>query len=117
MSRQLCGQLGLKHIWTRILSVYGPYDGERTMLSSAVREFASSRQTHFTKGEQLWDYLYSGDAAEILYLLGLNGKADKTYVLGSGTARPLREYIETLAKKWALQRILVLGMFSMQTNK
>lgn len=109
MSRQLCGQLGLKHIWTRILSIYGPYDGEKTMISSAIRDFVNGRQTHFTKGEQLWDYLYSGDAAEILYLLGLNGKSDKTYVIGSGTARPLREYIETLAKELGITTNLGIG--------
>ena len=109
MSRQLCGQLGLKHIWTRILSVYGPYDGEKTMISSAIRDFTSGRQTHFTKGEQMWDYLYSGDAADILYLLGINGIADKTYVLGSGTARPLREYIEILAKKMGVTTDLGIG--------
>ena len=99
MSRQLCEQLGMNHIWTRILSVYGPYDGENTMISSAIRNLAAGKPTHFTKGEQLWDYLYSGDAAEIFYLLGLHGKSGKTYVVGSGTARPLREYIEILAQK------------------
>lgn len=109
MSRQLCGQLGIRHIWTRILSVYGPYDGEKTMISSAIRDIMGGRQTHFTKGEQLWDYLYSGDAAEILYLLGLNGKADRTYMIGSGTARPLREYIETLAKKMGVAANLGIG--------
>lgn len=109
MSGQLCKQLGLRSIWTRILSVYGPYDGEKTMISSAIRDFMNGRPTHFTQGEQLWDYLYSGDAAEIFYLLGLFGKSDKTYVLGSGMARPLREYIETLAEKLGVRENLGIG--------
>lgn len=109
MSRQLCEQLGMNHIWTRILSVYGPYDGENTMISSAIRNLAAGKPTHFTKGEQLWDYLYSGDAADIFYLLGLHGKSGKTYVVGSGTARPLREYIETLAKKLGVGGNLGIG--------
>lgn len=109
MSRQLCEQLGLNHIWTRILSVYGPYDGENTMISSAIRGFMEGRPTHFTKGEQLWDYLYSGDAAEVMYLLGLSGKSGKTYVLGSGKARPLREYIEIVAQKLGVTIDLGIG--------
>ena len=109
MSRQLCEQLGMNHIWTRILSVYGPYDGENTMISSAIRNLLDGRSTHFTKGEQLWDYLYSGDAADIFYLLGLHGKPGKTYVVGSGTARPLREYIEILAKKLGVEGNLGIG--------
>lgn len=109
MSRQLCEHLGLNHIWTRILSVYGPYDGENTMISMAIRNLAARKPTHFTKGEQLWDYLYSGDAADIFYLLGLHGESGKTYVVGSGTARPLREYIETLAMKLGVGGNLGIG--------
>ena len=27
-TRELCHELGIRHIWPRILSIYGPYDGE-----------------------------------------------------------------------------------------
>ena len=109
MSRQLCAQLGLRHIWTRILSVYGPYDGENTMISSAIKNMLDGLPTHFTKGEQLWDYLYSKDAADIFYLLGFKGQADKTYVLGSGMARPLRDYIGILAGELGIKGNLGIG--------
>lgn len=109
MSRQLCAQLGMKHIWTRILSVYGPYDGENTMISSAIRNILEGKPTHFTKGEQMWDYLYSGDAAEILFRLAEGGKDGKVYVLGNGKARRLREYIEILAKKLDFDGALGIG--------
>ena len=109
MSRQMCQQLGMRHIWTRILSVYGPYDGDNTMISSAIRSMLKKEPTHFTKGEQLWDYLYSGDAAQILFLLGKAGKHGEVYVLGSGDARPLREYIEIIAEKIGMQGDLGIG--------
>lgn len=109
MSRQLCEVLGIKHIWTRILSVYGPYDGENTMISSAICSMLKGQPTHFTKGEQLWDYLYSGDAAEIFYRLSEYGKSGKTYVLGSGKAQPLRGYIESIAERIGCQRELGIG--------
>ena len=47
----------------------------------------------FTKGEQQWDYLYSGDAAKALLLLGEKGHDGGVYCLGSGKARPLADYI------------------------
>jgi len=47
-------------------------------------------------GEQIWDYLYSKDAANALYLLGLLGIGGRTYCLGSGIGVPLRKYIETI---------------------
>ena len=98
MSRVLCSRHGIRHIWTRILSVYGPYDGENTMIMSAIRGLVNSDKPAFTKGEQMWDYLFSKDAANILYLLAEKGLDGKVYCLGSGTAKPLAEYIETLRK-------------------
>lgn len=93
MSRILCQQLGMKHIWTRILSVYGPQDDERTMIMTTIIKLMNGEIPTFTKGEQMWDYLYSEDAAIALYLLGENGQDGKVYCLGSGVAKPLYEYI------------------------
>lgn len=93
MSRLLCRQLGMRHVWVRILSVYGPWDGKQSMVMSAIDKFMKGEKTSFTAGEQQWDYLYSRDAANALYLLGDKGIDQKTYCLGSGQARPLKEYI------------------------
>lgn len=96
MTRVRCQQYGIYHIWARILSIYGPYDGENTMIVSAIRKLLCHKHAEFTKGEQMWDYLYSGDAANAMYLLGYKGIDGKTYCIGSGNAIPLKQYIETL---------------------
>lgn len=93
MTREHAQQLGMKHIWVRILSVYGPNDGSQSMVMSTINKLKAGEIPQFTKGEQLWDYLYSGDAANAFCLLGDKGVDGKTYVLGSGKARPLSEYI------------------------
>lgn len=93
MSRYLCQQKSITHIWTRILSIYGPYDGENTMVISTIKKLLADQIPQFTKGEQQWDYLYSGDAAKALYLIGEKGHDKKIYCIGSGSARPLYEYI------------------------
>ena len=96
MTRDFAHQLGLRHIWVRILSVYGPNDGSGTMVMSALKKLRDGEIPEFTKGEQRWDYLYSGDAAEAFVLLGEKGRDGMVYVLGSGNARPLAEYIEEI---------------------
>lgn len=93
MTRDYAHSIGLSHIWVRILSVYGPGDGAQSMVMSTIHTLQNGGIPRFTKGEQLWDYLYSGDAARALRLLGERGQDGKTYVLGSGSARPLRDYI------------------------
>ena len=62
-----------------------------------------------TKGEQLWDYLYSKDAAGALRLLGEKGRDGKVYVLGSGSAKPLAEYIKIIRDIVAPKQDIALG--------
>jgi UDP-glucose 4-epimerase len=93
LSRILCRDLGMKHIWTRVFSVYGPYDNNDTMIMYAIRTLMSKNVPKFTKSEQLWDYMYCDDAARAFYLIGKNGKENATYCIGSGEVRKLSEYI------------------------
>lgn len=96
MSRVVCEKKQMKHIWTRILSVYGPYDGTGSMVMTAVRKFWNGEQTAFTPGEQTWDYLYSEDAAQIFLALGEKGIHGNVYCIGSGQARELKSYIKDI---------------------
>lgn len=96
MSRVECAKYGISHVWARILSVYGPGDGAHTMVSGAIRKCLAGETPSFTKGEQLWDYLYNKDAGEAFYRIGDSGRDGAVYVLGSGRVRTLREYIEVI---------------------
>lgn len=95
-TRALCENLSIKHIWARILSVYGPYDSKTSMIMSAISKLCNGESAKFTKGEQQWDYLYSADAANALLLAAMKGKHGSIYPIGSGRVRALSEYIQIL---------------------
>lgn len=96
MSRNLCADLGMDHVWARILSVYGPYDGESALIPTLIRALLQGTSVPLTAGEQIWDYLFSEDAAAALYLLALSGKNGAVYPVGSGEALPLKAYLTRL---------------------
>lgn len=96
MSRILCEQKGMEHVWTRILSIYGPYDGENTMIMSTIRSLLQGEKPALTKGEQQWDYLYSMDAGRAMYYIGERGVHGKIYCIGSGCTRLLVDYVKCL---------------------
>lgn len=96
LGRILCEQLDMEFNWVRILSVYGHLDGANTLISYAIDELQAGRSPAFTKCEQIWDYLYCGDAAKALLAVGEKGVNGKTYPLGSGTGMQLSEYLELL---------------------
>lgn len=109
MTRERAHQLGIKQIWVRILSVYGPNDGAQSMVMSTINKLKAGEVPQFTKGEQMWDYLYSGDAARAFRLVGEKGIDGKTYVLGSGQAKPLAEYIKDIRDVIAPEGKIELG--------
>ncbi len=109
MSRIACAQHGIRHIWVRILSVYGPFDGPNSLVSVAISKLLSGERTAFTKGEQMWDYMYSGDTARAMTELALCGRDGGVYCLGSGRPRPLCEYIKAIRDIAAPDAELGLG--------
>lgn len=91
-----CEKHGITCIWPRIFSVYGPGDFHTTMVSSLIEQLLDGKRPQTTLGEQLWEFLYCDDAAEALIRLSRQGKHGNIYCVGSGRARPLKEYIEEL---------------------
>lgn len=88
-----CAQLGIRHCWARIVSLYGRGDNDYTMMMSCIRNFLYGRKMSFTKGEQIWDYLNCEDAGEAFYRIALYGRDQAVYPLGSGKSRRLSDFI------------------------
>lgn len=108
MSRVEAKALGIDHVWVRILSVYGPYDGPMTMISGTIRKLLAGEKPALTAGVQRWDYLYAGDAADAFYLAACHGQSGAVYPLGSGQAMPLKDYI--IQMRDAIDPALPLGL-------
>lgn len=82
--------------WMRIFSVYGPYENEYVLTSYVIRTLLEKREPELTPCEQLWDFLYTEDVARAFLDVAEKAKKSGIYCLGSGEARPLREYVETI---------------------
>lgn len=111
VSRKVASNEKIRHIWTRIFSVYGPYDNEKTMVMSSINKMLFEQESpEYTKGEQMWDYIYSEDVAKAFYLIGEKGKNNATYCIAQGEAHPLYTYIEQIRNKINKDITLKLGV-------
>ena len=93
LAKEESDSLGIDCVWVRIFSVYGKYDKPSTLVSSTISKMKTENRISFTEGVQKWDYLYSKDAGEAFYAIGDKSNGSKVYCLGSGVAKPLKEYI------------------------
>lgn len=96
LSAIMCERLGMRQSWGRIVSTYGPRDNSYTMVMSSVIGMLNGERMSFTRGDQIWDYVYGGDCSRAFYLIGKYGKHGKAYTIGSGKSKLLREYIEII---------------------
>ena len=94
----LCVRSGTAYKEPRFFSLYGPGDFSGTMILSVLRDMLRNRPCRLSEGRQMWDYLYIDDAVEGVMRLCERQCPDGVYNFGSGDARPLREYVEDMAR-------------------
>lgn len=116
-TKLMCEQQGMRHIWTRILSAYGVYDYDDLLISSTIIKALKKERLDFTKAEQVWDFVYEDDLADSLFAIAQRGKHGISYPIGSGQARPLREYIEILRDQIDPKLQLHFGAFPYPENQ
>ena len=98
LSRELCSQLDMVHIWGRIFSVYGTLDNDGTMINYAVDQLRKGYEAKFSAATQMWNYLFEEDAGKMFYLLGRNINESGIFCIASDVSMPLRKYIELIWK-------------------
>lgn len=96
MTRLLCNEYKIKHIWPILFSVYGPNDATDSLIDKSVRGLLKGETIPYTKGVQIWDYLYSYDAAKALILLAEKGRNGEVYNVAYGKQSYLHSYIEEM---------------------
>lgn len=96
MTRVICREYGMVHIWPRILSVYGENDGAGTLISTVINSLLEGETPELTKCEQVWDYLFSDDAAEAFMQMAEAGRDGAVYTLGSGKTKTLKDYVNII---------------------
>ena len=91
-----CEKLGLEFVWVRILSVYGIYDNEDTLIKTFIKNCKNNIPMALGQCTHIWDYLHEDDAGKAFFAIGEKGINGKIYCLGSGIGKPLKEYLETI---------------------
>lgn len=90
--KQLCLTAGIRFVWLRLFSAYGPADDPRHMVPSLIETLLRHEKPLLTAGEQIWDYLYVNDAVAAMCAC-LEQEVSGVFNLGSGAPCILREFI------------------------
>ena len=105
-----CEELGLRFIWARVFSVYGPYDRKTSLVTSTINLLLKGASLAFTHGDNLWDFLHSSDAANALFLLSISPSAEGYYIIASGISATLKSYISHICAEFKINPVPYYGL-------
>lgn len=109
MCMSVAANLGIDLLWGSITNAYGVGERSPRMVNSTIQKCIRGEAPQFTAGTQNYDFVYIDDVARAFRLIGENGKPFHEYLIGSSTARPLREFLTEMKNAIAPELDFVFG--------
>lgn len=88
--------LKMPFIWTVIPSTFGEGRRDNNIITYTILSLLRGEKPEFGYLTQMWDFLYVKEVVRALRYIGKKGLAEKTYAIGSGVFKPLKDYIVTI---------------------
>lgn len=107
--KPIANSLGIELCWAVITNAYGVGEISPRFVNTTIRKIIAKEPLQFTAGTQNYDFIYVTDVAEAFYLIGERGKANKEYTIGSGKAKPLKEFILEMQQSLAPDNKPIFG--------
>jgi UDP-glucose 4-epimerase len=76
-----------------ITNIYGVGEKSARMIYTSVKKLVNGEHCSFTEGYQMYDFIYLTDAINSIIEVSQKGKAFNRYYIGSGSPKPLREFL------------------------
>ena len=93
MCKSVAANIGIDLLWPMITNAYGVGELSPRFVNTTLRKIINKEPLQFTAGTQNYDFVYVSDVAQAFYKVSLKGKPFCEYMIGSGDAKPLREFI------------------------
>jgi nucleoside-diphosphate-sugar epimerase len=101
-------RVGIDFAWGRLFHLYGPYERPERLVPQVILGLLRGIPVKCSSGEQLRDYLYVQDCADMLVSL-LDADHQGTYEIASGVALKLGDLIKLFADALGKPHLIELG--------
>lgn len=89
----VAANIGIDLLWPMITNAYGVGEYSPRFVNTTLRKIIDGEPLQFTAATQNYDFVYVTDVAKAFYLVAEKGRPFNEYMIGSGSARPLKEFI------------------------
>lgn len=93
LCKSVAAEIGIDLLWPMITNAYGVGELSPRFVNTTLRKIINNEPLQFTAGTQNYDFVYVTDVARAFYAVAKDGVPFNEYLIGSGNARPLKEFI------------------------
>lgn len=98
LCKSVAAEIGIDLLWAMITNAYGAGELSPRFVNTTLRKIINREPLQFTSATQNYDFVYVSDVARAFYLIADRGVPFCEYMIGSGNARPLKEFIWEMVK-------------------
>lgn len=102
-------QVGIDFLWPMITNAYGPGETSPRFIGTTLQKILSGEPLTFTAATQHYDFVYVEDVATAFYQIARYGKPFHEYMIGSGKAGALKNFILEMLAVCAPDAVPVFG--------
>ncbi len=100
---------GVEFIPVIITNIYGAGEKSARLINTSIRRLLNGGHCSFTEGRQTYDFIYLTDAIASIVAVAEKGRPFNRYYIGSGSPKPLREFLLEMKDVVAPKAELGLG--------
>lgn len=109
MCMSVAANIGIELVWPEITNAYGIGERSPRLVNTTIQKCIRGEVPQFTAGTQNYDFVYIDDVARAFRLIGEKGKPFHEYLIGSSSARPLRQFLEEMQQAIAPELAFAFG--------
>ena len=109
MCRSVAADIGIDLVWAMITNAYGVGEKSPRMVNTTIQKCIRGEAPQFTAGTQNYDFVYIDDVARAFRLIGEKGKPFHDYLIGSSTAKPLKQFLLEMKEAIAPELDFIFG--------
>lgn len=109
LCKAVAADIGIELVWPMITNAYGVGEFSPRFINTTLRKIINKEPLQFTAATQNYDFVYVTDVARAFYLAAQNGRPFCEYMIGSGHARPLKEFIMEMQQTLAPDAVPQFG--------
>lgn len=92
MGKAKAGAYGIRFFWP-LINTYGEEENSPRLVNTMIRNILKGESPKLSEGNQYYDFVHVCDVAKALCLIADKGVDGTNYVIGSGDAKPLKEFL------------------------